>query len=378
MKCGVLLHPMNFTDWERFHAERWDEAPAIPDYEIWQRTIELVEQADELGFDKLWTTEHRASPYGQIPNPITFLSFVAGRTKRMGVGSQVIVVPWWQNPIRAAEEIAMVDSLLQGREFTVGFGRGVAEREFKLMGIDRSESRARMAEGIQLIKLALSQEHFSFHGEFFDVDDVAMHPRPRHDLVAGMVGAFAGPESLEAMASLGIGMINIAGKPPEAIGEDVATFNTIRARQGLEPMQPIIQFIAYCAETVAEAEEVRHWFKNFETEVNWNYRFDDPSTFQGVKGYEHYLENAQSHEKSVFEREDQLLLAGTPDMIIERVRRLQEKTSAREFVANFFLSGMPLEVAARTQELFAREVLPAIHEMEAPMHEHCLGTAEVA
>jgi alkanesulfonate monooxygenase SsuD/methylene tetrahydromethanopterin reductase-like flavin-dependent oxidoreductase (luciferase family) len=378
MKCGVLLHPTNFTDWERFHAGRFDDAQLFPDHKITDRAIRLIEQADELGFDKLWTTEHRATPYGLIPNPLTFLSFVAGRTQRIGVGTQVIVVPWWQNPIRAAEEIAMVDAFLEGRDFTVGFGRGVAAREFHNAGIDRSESRGRLAEGIEVIKLALTHERISYHGEFFDFEDVTVHPRPRNDLVSGMVGAFAGPESLEAMANLGIGMINISGKAPDLIGEDVATFNGFRARQGLEPMQPIIQFIAFCAETKAEAEQARDWFANFDTEVNWNYRFDDPSSFEGVKGYERYLEVARGEVKHAFEREDELLLAGTPDMIIERVRLLQEKSSAREFVANFFLSGMPLEVAQRTTELFAREVLPAIHEMDAPLHPHCLPAAEVA
>jgi alkanesulfonate monooxygenase SsuD/methylene tetrahydromethanopterin reductase-like flavin-dependent oxidoreductase (luciferase family) len=376
MKCGFLVHPTNFTDWERFHAERYADPQIYPDHGILDRGVALVDQAEELGFDKLWTTEHHATPYGLIPNPNTFLSFVAGRTRHIDVGTMVIVAPWWQNPIRAAEEIALVDSLLQGRHFTVGFGRGVSEREFNAMAVDRNESRGRMTECIEIIRLGLSQECFSYHGEFFDFEDVVVHPRPRNDLLSDMVGAFSGPESLETMANLGIGMINISGKAPDKIGEDVAAFNTFRARRGLEPMQPIIQFIAFPAETEDQAEEARGWFSNFTTEVNWNYRLDDPSAFEGVKGYERYLQAARGeNNRSPFDRYNELLFAGTPDTVIKRIRALQEQSSAREFVVNIFLSGMPLELAQRTTDFFAREVLPAIHEMDNPIHEHCLGTS---
>jgi alkanesulfonate monooxygenase SsuD/methylene tetrahydromethanopterin reductase-like flavin-dependent oxidoreductase (luciferase family) len=372
MDCGVVIQPTNFTDWGRFHEQQWSEKPSSPDHKIWERGIAVLDLAEELGYDSVWTTEHRASPYGLIPNPLEFLAFVAGRTHNVSVGTQVVVLPWWHNPIRVAEEAAFVDALLQGRHLTLGVGRGVAPREYNTMGIDRNESRGRFTEGIEVVKKALTEERFSFDGEYFKYTDVVVRPRPHHDLVADMVGAFAGPDSLEGIAKAGLGMINTSGKPPQQIADDVATFNTFRAERGLEPTQPIIQFVAYCAETEEQAAtEGAAWFENFGVEVEWHYRFSDPAAFEGVKGYEMYVEVAKKNATHVFQRQDELLYAGTPEMLVERIRALQEASSAKAFIGNFFLAGMPVEVAERSMRLFAKEVLPALHEMDAPLHPHC-------
>ena len=70
MKCGVVFHPTNWTDWERYSAAAWDRPPEIPDSAVWERAIRMVELVEPLGYDKIWTTEHRSTPYGFIPNPL--------------------------------------------------------------------------------------------------------------------------------------------------------------------------------------------------------------------------------------------------------------------------------------------------------------------
>lgn len=374
MKCGVVIHPTNFDDWQRVFQQEWNEGPATTDFEMWGQAMTLIDDSEELGFDKIWTTEHHESPYGQVPNPLGFLSMVAGRTEKLGVGTQVVVVPWWHNPIRIAEEIAQLDVFLEGRELIIGFGRGVAKREFDLMGISRDESRGRFAEGIEVVREALLHEQFSHHGEYFQVQNARIRPRPRdpEKLVQRMAGAFSGTESADAIARCGLGMITITGKPAAAIGEDVRRFNGIRDEAGLPPMQPIIQVCVICCEREYEVEENYKWFDNFETELNWHYRFSDANEFEGVKGYEAYAEAARS--KTPWASRDELLFCGTPDVILDRLKEVQELTSAGEFVINPYMGGMPIQRARDNLRLFAKEVLPGIHEMEAPLHKTALGS----
>jgi alkanesulfonate monooxygenase SsuD/methylene tetrahydromethanopterin reductase-like flavin-dependent oxidoreductase (luciferase family) len=369
------MHPTNFNDWERVFAERWGEPPQRSDASVWHDFLTLLDDTERLGFDKVWTTEHRESPYGMIPNPLTFLSMVAGRTETIGVGTQVVVVPWWAQPIRIAEEIAMVDAFLEGRELIIGFGRGVAEREFKLLAVDRGESRGRFMEGIEVVKKALLNERFSHHGEFFDYDDARLSPRVSdpQKLVDGMVGAFSGTESADAVARAGLGMITITGKPARLVGEDVTRFNGIRQEKGLDAMQPIIQTIVICCETQDEADRNTQYFTNFVNELDWHYHFSDPAAFEGTKGYEAYLKAAQ--DKSPWASGEDLLFCGTPDAILARFKETQELTSAREFIINPMMSGMPLETARKSLALFAKEVLPEIHAMEPTLHPDSVGAA---
>jgi alkanesulfonate monooxygenase SsuD/methylene tetrahydromethanopterin reductase-like flavin-dependent oxidoreductase (luciferase family) len=370
MKCGIVLQPTNFSDWERVFARDWTRSQVVTDAELWARITVLVEDAEELGFDKVWTTEHHESPYGLIPNPLTFLAMVAGRTKRIGVGTMVIVVPWWHTPVRIAEEIALVDCFLQGRDFTVGFGRGVAAREFNLLGIDRGESRGRFAEGIEVVKKALLNEEFSHDGEFWHMQNARIRPRPTDGerLVANMVGAFSGAESADAVARAGLGMITITGKGPALVGEDVARFNGVRCEIGLSPMQPIVQACVICTETEADAEGAFGWFDDFETQLEWHYRFSDAEGFAGVTGYEAYFEKAKA--KTPWANRDDLFVCGTPEVVLARLKQVQKLTSAKEFVISPTAGGVPLEVARKTMRLLSEHVLPELHAIDAPLHDH--------
>jgi len=84
--------------------------------------------AEELGFDSIWITEHHFSDYSIAPNPLQYLTWLAGKTKHVRLGTQVVVVPW-HDPVRLAEEIAVLDHLSGGRAI-IGFGRGLARMEY--------------------------------------------------------------------------------------------------------------------------------------------------------------------------------------------------------------------------------------------------------
>ena len=130
---------------------------------------------DELGFDGLGFNEHHTSPYGMMPSPNLIAAAASQRTERMKLLIYGNCLPIHE-PLRLAEELAMLDCLTDGRLIS-GFVRGIP-REYVAYGVDQGESRARFQEAWEIIKLAWSEEAFSYKGDFWTYEDVAIWPRP--------------------------------------------------------------------------------------------------------------------------------------------------------------------------------------------------------
>ena len=128
MRVGATVFNQNYADWDRYEAEERGETvagrPATSDREIFTEEIDIALVADETGFDSLWTIEHHFTPYTMVTNPLQYLTYIAGITERVDLGTMVVVLPW-HNPVRVAEDVNMLDALLgEGREVILGVGRG--------------------------------------------------------------------------------------------------------------------------------------------------------------------------------------------------------------------------------------------------------------
>jgi alkanesulfonate monooxygenase SsuD/methylene tetrahydromethanopterin reductase-like flavin-dependent oxidoreductase (luciferase family) len=376
MKCGVALGALNTKDWDRVLANDWTHGPVTPDHIIWDETLELGSMVEPLGFDSIWSGEHFATPYGMCPNALQHLAFWAGRTEQVDVGTLVVVLPWW-HPVRVVHEIAMLDILLQGRKYTIGVGRGLSPKEFGPLGVPQDEARQRFDETLDIIRLGLTQERFSYDGRIFRIPEMSVRPRPRHsDLLENAVGAFMTSTSLENIAKSGLGHIVANQQAFEKVGHNAALFNRYRVEAGLPgDNQPIVYLWAYCVEDERTADVAYRYL--MAPDAAHHYGFDDPNAFAGVKGYEHYGKLAKGMAPPTptggIPEVLQEQLIGTPDQLIEKVQSMQRKTSAKEIVVLFNYGGMPHAASKRSMELFAREVLPAIHELDAPLHEYALA-----
>ena len=112
--------------------------------EVLTRMVDLAVQADRLGLDSFWLGEHHFSRHGILADTMVMASHIAARTDRIRIGTAVIVLPL-HNPVRVAEQIAIVDHLSGGR-IDVGVGIGYQQREFAGLGVDIDEARARFVE----------------------------------------------------------------------------------------------------------------------------------------------------------------------------------------------------------------------------------------
>ena len=117
---------------------------ALSDAEVYRQELRLAEMAEPLGFDSVWSVEHHFTDYTMCPDVLQFLSYMAGRTQRVKLGSMVVVLPW-HDPVRVAEQIVMLDHLSGGRVI-LGLGRGLARVEYEGFRIDQNEGRQRFVE----------------------------------------------------------------------------------------------------------------------------------------------------------------------------------------------------------------------------------------
>lgn len=147
-----------------------------PDHEIYAEADRRLRAAEDLGYDTVFTNEHHFSDYTVCPDTMVFLAWAASRTTRIRLGTSVIVAPW-HDPIRLAEQIAMLDVLSDGRVLP-GLGRGTAIHEHRNLGVAPEETRERFAETVEVLRIGLTGEPFDYVGPFHRYEGVTVRPRP--------------------------------------------------------------------------------------------------------------------------------------------------------------------------------------------------------
>ena len=174
--------------------------------------------------------EHHFTGYAMSPSPTQLLSYIAGRTRRITLGTAVIVLPW-HDPVRVAEEIALLDVLSQGR-CVFGFGRGAASVEYAGFRVPMEEARARFVEGAKIVLKALTQEVFDWDGEFFRIPPTSIRPRPVSHPERRFYASSVSPESAEIMARLGFGLLVIMQNEWPKAAEDIRRYRDITVGVG--------------------------------------------------------------------------------------------------------------------------------------------------
>ena len=142
--------------------------------QVYANTLDECRLAEELGFHTVWLAEHHFSPYGIAPSLPVLAAAVARETRRVRIGTAVVVAPF-AHPIRIAEEWAMVDILSEGR-LDFGIGRGYQPAEFRGLGISMEKTRERFDESLELIRRAWTEERCTFEGEFYQAREDLREP----------------------------------------------------------------------------------------------------------------------------------------------------------------------------------------------------------
>ena len=369
MRIGATIFCQNYADWDRYEAEERGqsvaERPETADRSILGEEIDIAKLADRVGFDSVWTIEHHFTPYTMVTNPLQLLTYLAGVTERVDLGTMVVVLPW-HNPVRVAEDIVMLDALLGERSVIAGVGRGLGRREYGGLGIDQNEARGRFDESVKILRQLLSTGRCTFHGEHFQVDDVRLRPQPRDDLSQTLWCAAGSPETMAVIAEEDIRPLMIPTVSLDLSLLGARHFMALRQAAGLPPTNTKGALWVYCAETEDEARAgAERYMREYADSALRHYEMTG-THFDGIKGYEGYAERAAALRADPTPFLDGFFARhpwGTPEMIIDKISELATQFGTSEIMGVFRYGAMGHEEAARSMELFAERVLPEVQRL---------------
>ncbi|MGH8011879.1 MAG: LLM class flavin-dependent oxidoreductase [Candidatus Binataceae bacterium] len=165
--------PVRFGLWYDFrNPPQWRR----PYDQLYGEILDQVAWADNHGFDDVWLSEHHFIEDGYLPSMLPAAAAIAARTKKIRIPLGVLLMPF-HNPVRLAEDIAVVDAISAGR-FELGVGVGYKVEEFEGFTIPFSERGARTNEALGIIRRLLEGETVTFKGKFFEVNNVKLTPEP--------------------------------------------------------------------------------------------------------------------------------------------------------------------------------------------------------
>ncbi len=345
---------------------------AVPDAQIYAQDLALARLAEPLGYESIWSVEHHFTDYTMCPDVFQFLSYMAGCTEHIQLGSMVCVLPW-HDPVRVAEEIAMLDVTSGGRVI-IGIGRGTGRVEFEGFRVKMPEARARFAESADMILTGLERGWVEYDGQHIRQPRKDLRPRPTKSFRGRTYAAAVSTESAAIMAKMGVGILIVPQKPWKTVREELATYRqTFREASGEEAPPPYVAGWTFVDESADRAEELgRRYIGAYWDSIIKHYEFDQDH-LKNTPGYEFH---GQMYDMLVapggYERMTDffvdLQIWGTPDQVKEKILYLQDNTYMDGFMGVFSYAGMPPEEAERNARVFAAEVLPDLKAL-APVHD---------
>lgn len=368
LETGIVVHPIA-EDWDRYYEKDLSRGnPYRSDATLIHEIVSLVQTAEHFGYDFVFAPEHHVSPYGLMTNPLQLMTFLAGRTKRINFGTSIVVLPW-HHPLRVAEEIALLNNFAPDRRMLLGVGRGVAPFEYAALGVPYDERRARMDESVDIIRLALSRESFSYNGEVFTVPEVTLRPRPvSADLADCLLVAATSDETLIEGGRRGLGMIYSGQKSTGLTRSDVQLLNRERIANGFAPTQPVLQPWVFCSRSEQEAKErVMQASADLLLDLTNNYDQGSWEKHDRTQGYDHFVRETTAGLD--LDRYSNMQVYGTPEQCLEQIRALQEETGARNISLQVQWGDITHDEALSSLTLFAGQCMDRLHTISAPLPE---------
>ena len=330
-----------------------------PHQAIHARVTQEVIEAEQLGFDSVWIAEHHFSnKYGILPDPFSYLSYLAAKTTKIKLGAAVMVVPL-HHPLRIVENAAFVDILSNGR-FQLGLGSGYRPYEYEGLGIDFETRREQQAEAIPLILDGFHKKRISANGKYhkFSIgDDYEIFPKPVQQPHPPFYMGAGTEGSMKIAAENGFGLMQSSLPSVEKIGENIQWYRrhmpNAPAPLNKNPAFGRVDVVrmVYVAATDAKAKEeseagITHHMKTFMSGVT-------------AGGYLGDVTEKSSEDEFAYDNlADTTLLHGSPDTVIRRIEEFRNVG-----VTSIMLHYPPYYGQQQTIDmlrLFAKEVLPHV------------------
>lgn len=331
------------------------------EHQVVKEQLDLMRAAEDLGFDSIWPAEHHFTEYGYCVSTAVSLAAVASVTKRVRLGTGVVVLPF-HNPIRVAEEFAFLDLLSDGR-LDLGIGRGYQPVEYKGFNLDQTQSRGMFDESVDIILQAWTQERVNHDGVHFRVDDVPVRPKPLQQPHPPVWIAGISEASFAMVGKWGFNLLcapvfGFQGPAAVALLDD---YRRALSDGGHDPKTKEVGALCmiYCAETTEQAR------REFADAVLWYYRtiakyIAPPAGQAPVEGYEVYAKTRDLAATISWEQllEAGAVICGDRDHCIERIGQLRDLYGITELLCWTRLGGLDSRKVMKSMSLMEKHVIP--------------------
>jgi len=300
-------------------------------------------------------TEHHFRHFGgMMPSPSVILAAAAQRTKQMRIGAAVSIIPM-HNPLRIAEEFAMVDQLSNGR-VNFGAGRGMHPTEYAVFGYDWENAQKRLPEELDIILRAWTGAEFEWQGEHYKFPKLNVFPKPRqkpHPPV--YVTANKEPENFQMIGQRGHHLMTlpwIATNEQQRPRVEIYWSALREAGHSVEDKDVFTMYPIYVGESDAQArtEVIKHWH-------NWrNFVFEALGAKPGSEAYERILHHLD-YDAMI---RDSRGIFGGPETCVRIIKKIVEVVGTTHIGLTFHFGGLSQDRVLKSMERCARQVLPAL------------------
>ena len=346
MKFGIFILPS------------WPEAETAHQGRIYHEAVEQIQYAEELGFDAVWLAEHHFTRFGIVPSAIPFATYVAAQTRTIRIGTGVSVLTF-HNPIFTAEEAAMLDVLSNGR-LDFGVGRGQVVYEYNNFKVEYDSRTRRFQEIVDIILGLWSTPGFTYHGQYYSVDDLTITPTPIQRPHPPMYLAVSRtPASVDVAISRDLPVLTSANTPDEDVLGIRSLYFAGCAAAGKRPLVESMPFfrLTHVAEDPKQAMEIPRASVTWVRDLN-SLRRTLTGGSEIYMDLEHWRRTRTIELPSYDTELNTTAYFGTPDQLVQRLRWLQEVHNVQYFGADMAFGKMQHADVMRSMELFAREVMP--------------------
>jgi len=341
--------------------------------ELYADRLRFIRRVDETGIDGLIFTEHHYGPNGGLtPSPTVMLAAATGITQNIKLVTMGLSLALYPQPVRVAEELAMVDNLSHGR-LVVGIMSSGAQNMYAY-SVSPQEERGRKEEAYDLIIKAWTEENpFPWHGEYFNYDCVSILPRPLQEPHPEIWSPVSAVESLEWCARNHIGVITSGGTKTAA--EGLQFYQDYAVQEcGWVPTAADLGIARefYLAPNKARFNEMAETLFSHDAENAYPHMDKHPD-LQALDR-ERYATRTYTYRsqggggrapggRTLNAIERGTFIAGDPDAVTEQIIAQQKATGAGVLIIRPEMGALTLDEVADELDLFAKEVLPEIRKL---------------
>lgn len=323
--------------------------------QYYRDTLDISVLAEKLGFDSVWFGEEHFYAFGICPSPQIFLTAVARETARIRLGTAISLLPF-ENPLRKAEDFAMLD-ILSGGRLDFGVGRGIIAKHFEGFQVPLTESRARYEESLDIIRRAWTQDPVEYAGKFWNVPPLALAPKPVQKPHPPIYRGTVSMEAYEGAAVAGDNafLVPWLTAPHPVVRKRVDRYRELLKEHGHGPKRTTCIFWLFIDPNhqvaVREGQAITRAYTGLFSEMIPAELLTKISTKDPVKLF---VEFAQAMPDEL----EQRAVVGTPAACRRRLRELDDEFALDQVAFYFHAGGRDPRRARYGLELFANEVMP--------------------